>query len=438
MTEASGDAPTVDPPVDKGSAEAQGDEKAAQKAGVQIDDKSKDGAASSAVAAQVSSGDAQPSASGDMVTSTAAQSEELQSTVGETPGCDTKQSPEKVPTSMDTTEKVPISMDTTDVDIFQVSSGWDREEIEEMQEEGRRAEEEEAMALMAGQMDDDDDDMAAALEQQAAALANGPKADNGDPMTEQMEELQRLIKWQQDQLNALPTGKPPKHMDVDEPVQPLTQPHSAEDWAALRALMSPAGSLSPNPPPPNPLPPPVPPGVVDNPWPPQAAPQAAPQPKQQALGLPPPQPVGALPDQVPVANMGGMPMDFNSGPSAAMTPEDLLQAAQNHHGLDPAAPPRSKVCIFYLTGACRHGFQCQNRHPPEAECSMMKSQYKRRNCRFADACQMGACLYWHPRDGQGPFNDGGAGIPMGSAMPPQHNMATPPGLSQQRVFMMNY
>lgn len=462
MTEPSGDAPMADPPSEAGETGS---------ADAAVGEESKGDAGK----VQESAGDAQPASSDtpavpiDGLSAGAGEAAE-ESTAGDTSKGDVQSATTADDKSksdpQQSTDAVPATSDAKsdeDVDIFQVDSGWNREEIEEMKDEWRRDEEEEAMALMAGEFDEDDD-MTAALEQQAAALANGTDEDNSD--MKEVEELQRLIAWQQSQLKSLP-GDTPK---VDDSAQPFKKPRSAEDWAALRALMSPPGTLaSPLPAAPAPaLPPPVTPGLQPDPntgrimdpstgfdvVPPQ--PQGLllpPPPLEQAptakgSGLPPFK-AKAGPEQggmaafnngfAPLPKLGAMPMDFsmgNSGPAAAMTPEDILQAAQNHHGLDPNAPPRSKVCIFYLSAHCRHGMQCMNRHPPDAECAMMKAQYKRRPCRFGDGCQMAACLYAHPRDGTA-FN--GA-----SAMPPAmpfHNMssmATPPGAPQQRVFMMNH
>mmetsp|Transcript_68894 Transcript_68894/g.109300 ORF Transcript_68894/g.109300 Transcript_68894/m.109300 type:complete len:317 (+) Transcript_68894:63-1013(+) len=58
-----------------------------------------------------------------------------------------------------------------------------------------------------------------------------------------------------------------------------------------------------------------------------------------------------------------------------------------------------KVCVHHLTGNCRRGFRCIDRHPVDGNFKVHVRDFKRKLCRYADQCRTPKCLYYHPHEG---------------------------------------
>merc|ERR1712150_87596 len=100
--------------------------------------------------------------------------------------------------------------------------------------------------------------------------------------------------------------------------------------------------------------------------------------------------------------------------------------------LDPAGNPglasvalggarSEKVCVHHLTGVCRRGMRCADRHPVDAQFRTYAREFKRKTCRYGDQCFSPKCLYYHPREdnpedqGQGQVVVGAVATPMVAA-----------------------
>lgn len=60
---------------------------------------------------------------------------------------------------------------------------------------------------------------------------------------------------------------------------------------------------------------------------------------------------------------------------------------------------KSRVCVYFLNNACRQGANCYNKHPGEKEADQMRAEFKKKTCKFGEACVSDKCLFWHPNKG---------------------------------------
>lgn len=72
---------------------------------------------------------------------------------------------------------------------------------------------------------------------------------------------------------------------------------------------------------------------------------------------------------------------------------ELLTCSQALGGLKS-----DKVCVHQLTGTCRRGMRCPDKHPVDAQMKKHANEFKRKQCRFGDKCFSPRCLYYHVRD----------------------------------------
>lgn len=97
----------------------------------------------------------------------------------------------------------------------------------------------------------------------------------------------------------------------------------------------------------------------------------------------------------------------------------LTKAAAGPGG-DPEAPllqapalgggRPDRICVHFLTNVCYRGMRCPDRHPVNAQLKSLRTEFKRKQCRYGDQCFSPRCLYYHPREAKGDaWTDGGGG-----------------------------
>lgn len=85
-------------------------------------------------------------------------------------------------------------------------------------------------------------------------------------------------------------------------------------------------------------------------------------------------------------NMAQMNKGFGKGDQSWGGQQDLLSG-------------KTRVCVYFLNGACRQGLNCFNKHPNEKEADWMRAEFKKKTCKFGSECASPKCLFWHPDKG---------------------------------------
>lgn len=118
----------------------------------------------------------------------------------------------------------------------------------------------------------------------------------------------------------------------------------------------------------------------------------------------------------------------------ACTRKDCIYDHSAHH---PEFQKSNDPCMAFLAGQCLFDAQtCRKRHPPAAECDMLRAKYAKTRCRFGDDCQTVGCLYNHDTSTFSTNNPcktapRNSNYSNDNAPPPLHEAAFPPLLGQK-------